>query len=222
MVEDISRVAEVLRLNQIHLVGHSIAGDEMTRFALTYPDKVRRIVYLEAAYDRVKAQALESHFPKIPPSPSATQEAGSPQEVRALIARTEILMPEAEIRATRVFGPDGQYLRPVTPDPVLHSVATMVEHPDYAAIRAPIMAIYAVYTAPVQLVPKYATADRSTRGVIDQIFGMWQPFAKEQRDFLRNSAPKADVVEIPGASHYVFLSHRERVATEVKTFLSAP
>lgn len=122
LVQDIARVAEALKLERVHLAGHSIAGDEMTRFALTYPEKVGKLVYLDAAYDRVDAQRLESRFPKLPPSPPAARESGSPESVRALVAQTEILMPESEIRATRVFGPDGLFPRPVTPERILRAV----------------------------------------------------------------------------------------------------
>ena len=148
MVRDIARVSDALHLKQVDLVAHSIAGDEVTRFALTYPDRVRKLVYLEAAYDRVDEQRLESKFPKIPPAPSEDRESGSPAAIRALIARTEILMPEAEIRATRIFGANGQLVRPVTPEPILHAVAAMVDHPNYRSISAPILAIYAVYETP--------------------------------------------------------------------------
>lgn len=219
LVQDIARVAEALKLERVHLVGHSIAGDEMTRFALTYPEKVGKLVYLDAAYDRVEAQRIEAEFPKLPPSPPAAQESGSPESVRALVARTEILMPESEIRATRVFGPDGQLLRPVTPERILRAVAIMVEHPDYESIRAQILAIYAVYKTPAQLVPRYNIADRETRQALDQIFDMWQRSAKAQREFFRKSVPHARVDEIDGASHYVFISHRERVLRETRAFL---
>lgn len=111
-MHDIARVAEILKLEHVHLIGHSRAGDEMTRLARTRPEMVRRLVYLDAAYDRVEAQRVESTFPKIPPPPAAAQESGSVEAVRALIARTEILLPESEIRATRVFGADGYLLRP--------------------------------------------------------------------------------------------------------------
>ena len=116
MVQDIARVADALKLGRVNVAGHSIAGDEMTRFALTYPDRVGKLVYLEAAYDRVEAQQVEAKFPKLPPPPPEARESGSPEAVRAVLARTEILMPESEIRATRIFGPDGLYLRPVTPE----------------------------------------------------------------------------------------------------------
>ena len=222
LVQDIARVAEALKLGRLYLVGHSIAGDEMTRFALTYPNRVGKLVYLDAAYDRVDAQRLESHFPKLPPSPPAIQQSGSPEAVRALVARTEILMPEAEIRATRIFDPDGQFVRPVTPDSVLRAVARMVEHPHYESIRSQILAIYAVYKTPAQFIARYNIADRETRQALDEVFAMWQPFAKAQRILFRKSVPEARVVEIVGASHYVFISHRERVGRETRAFLQTP
>jgi non-heme chloroperoxidase len=219
LVLDIARVTEALKLERFHLIGHSIAGDEMTRFALTYPEKVGKLVYLDAAYDRVEAQGLEARFPKVPPPSPAMQEYGSPASVRASVARAEILMPESEIRATRIFGPDEQFLRPVTPDPIVRAVAKMVEHPDYRSIRAQMLAIYAVYETPAQLVPRYNIADQQTRQALDQIFDIWQTFAKAQRDYFRKSVPQARVDEIDGASHYVFISHRERVLRDTRAFL---
>ena len=53
LVNDIARVVDALKLQRVYLVGHSIAGDEMTRFALTFPEKTGKLVYLDAAYDRV-------------------------------------------------------------------------------------------------------------------------------------------------------------------------
>jgi len=220
LVKDIAQVVEALNLQRVHLVGHSIAGDEMTRFARSYPDRLGKLVYLDAAYDRVEAQQLEKSFPKLPPSSKpAPAELASPTAVRALVARTAILMPESEIRATRVFGPDGRFLRPVTPDWILSAVAKMVEHPNYDSIRARMLAIYAVPKTPAQLVPRYTTADRETRLALDKIFEIWQASAKAQRDRFRESVPRARVVELNGASHYLFISDRDRVLQEVGSFL---
>ncbi len=84
MVKDIAVVTEALKLNRINLVGHSIAGDEMTRFALTYPEKVKKLVYLEAAYDRVEAQRLEARFPKLPPRPQEMKKPRRPNRYELL------------------------------------------------------------------------------------------------------------------------------------------
>jgi pimeloyl-ACP methyl ester carboxylesterase len=219
MVEDIKQVTDALKLRRVNLVGHSIAGDEMTRFALTYPERVAKLVYLEAAYDRVEAQLLEARFPKLPPSAPKIKESETPESIRASVAESEILMPEAAIRSTRVFGADGQFVRPVTPDWIVHAVAIMVEHPDYKSIHAPILAIYAVYETPAQLLPRYNMADRETRQGLDQVFDLWQPFARSQRKLLRDSAPGARIDEIHGASHYIFISHKDRVLRETAAFL---
>jgi hypothetical protein len=130
-------------------------------------------------------------------------------------------MPESEIRATRIFGPEGQYLRPVTPENIVRAVATMVEHPDYAAIHTQILAIYAVYRSPADLSARYKTADLETRQGLDQVFALWQSFAKAQRDLLRKSVPQPQVDEIQGASHYVFISDRNRVLQDMQAFLKA-
>jgi hypothetical protein len=95
----------------------------------------------------------------------------------------------------------------------------MVEHPDYESIRAKILAIYAVYKTPAQLLPRYKTSDPETRATIEKIFDIWQQFAGAQRAGFRASLPQARVVEIDGASHYVFISHREKVRQETRAFL---
>jgi pimeloyl-ACP methyl ester carboxylesterase len=97
----------------------------------------------------------------------------------------------------------------------------MVEHPDYRAIRAQILAIYAVYRTPTDLSARYKTADSETRQGLDQVFALWQLFAKDQRQLLRNSVPQAQVDEIQGASHYVFISNRDQVRKDMQAFLRA-
>jgi len=97
----------------------------------------------------------------------------------------------------------------------------MVEHPDYDAIHKRLLAIYAVYDTPAQFAPRYGFADRETRRDLGQIFEMWRQFTAEQRQLLRKDVPSANVVEIRGASHYVFISHREKVLQEIRAFLQA-
>lgn len=51
LVEDIRQFLDAMHVERVDLIGHSIAGVEMTRFAVLYPMRVRHIVYLDAAYD---------------------------------------------------------------------------------------------------------------------------------------------------------------------------
>jgi len=51
-VEDIRALLDTLHIDRAVLIGHSIAGDELTAFATKYPGRVSALVYLDAAYDR--------------------------------------------------------------------------------------------------------------------------------------------------------------------------
>ena len=51
LVEDIRQFLDAMKINRVHLVGHSMAGTELTRFASVYPKRVGKLVYLDAGYD---------------------------------------------------------------------------------------------------------------------------------------------------------------------------
>src|SRR5579871_1171680 len=57
LATDVAVVCDRLHLERVVLAGHSLAGDEMTRFASTQPDRVSALVYLDAAYDRTHMPA---------------------------------------------------------------------------------------------------------------------------------------------------------------------
>jgi pimeloyl-ACP methyl ester carboxylesterase len=63
LAEDIRALLDSLGIRRVHLVGHSIAGEEMTRFAGSYPERVGRLVYLDAAYDRIAARPAAQGAP---------------------------------------------------------------------------------------------------------------------------------------------------------------
>jgi len=51
LAEDIRAFLDSIHAGTADLIGHSIAGSEMTRFAERHPQRVRHLVYLDAAYD---------------------------------------------------------------------------------------------------------------------------------------------------------------------------
>lgn len=62
-IEDVRRFLDALGVAKVTLVGHSIAGDELTAFAAAYPARVDKVVYLDAAYDRSKTGTLIADDP---------------------------------------------------------------------------------------------------------------------------------------------------------------
>src|SRR4030095_2052028 len=50
LAEDINGFLDVMRIQHVNLIAHSIGGMEMTRFAAVHPGRAAKLVYLDAAY----------------------------------------------------------------------------------------------------------------------------------------------------------------------------
>ena len=56
LTEDLRQLVESIGAERVSLVGFSMGGNEITRYAALYPDRVSKLVYLDAAYDWTDAQ----------------------------------------------------------------------------------------------------------------------------------------------------------------------
>jgi pimeloyl-ACP methyl ester carboxylesterase len=57
-VQDIVSFLDAIGAERVDVIGHSIAGDEMTVLASLHPNRVNRLVYLDATYDHSKVLDL--------------------------------------------------------------------------------------------------------------------------------------------------------------------
>ncbi|HEX5074250.1 MAG TPA: alpha/beta hydrolase [Gemmatimonadaceae bacterium] len=223
LAADIKAVLDTLHLARVTLVGHSIAGDELTKVGSTYPDRVAKLVYLDAAHDRTGLPALFKDAPIPPPPPMLAADSASPAAARAYMVRaTGVLVPEGEARAIGVFGPTGRYLRDVTPDSIGAAIIAGVEHPAYSRITVPALAFYAVADSVQDLVSWYAALDSTGRAAADKVFGVFTPFARAAREQFQREVKQGRVIDLHGAHHYVFISNAAEVAREMRAFLVAP
>ena len=87
LVADITAVLDTLGLHQVVLVGHSIAGEEMTRFAEIHASRCAGLVYLDAAYDRSGIDTIARVQPSAPGPRIRASDTVSFASVRALYAR---------------------------------------------------------------------------------------------------------------------------------------
>jgi pimeloyl-ACP methyl ester carboxylesterase len=64
LAKDVSGFLDAVGLDRAIVVGYSIAGAEMTRFAADYPNRVRALVYLDAVVDyaRIAEISAQAHF----------------------------------------------------------------------------------------------------------------------------------------------------------------
>jgi pimeloyl-ACP methyl ester carboxylesterase len=196
LVADIKAVLDSLKLERVSMIGHSIAGEEMTRFAATYPARVDRLIYLDAAYDRVRASILMADDSVPEPRPevvAAPRRADTLSEAAyvAYVHRSRgVNIPEADIRMR--FRHDGWR------EEATHAYQSIfVETPQYRRVLAPALAIYAV-------------DDTS-----DELYSLLRA---EFRDNVRNGK----VLEIHAAHHWIFISNRAQVLAACRRFLSSP
>src|SRR6476619_1242672 len=132
-VADLRAVLDSLRLPRVALVGHSIAGDELTAFAGTYPARVTSLVYLDAAYDHSNLQQMLGQFPA--PPPMQARDSASPRAVQAYLRRVYGMhIPESQLRSICRYDSSGHLVADVTPPTIDSLILAGCGHPNYVAV----------------------------------------------------------------------------------------
>lgn len=221
LAADIRAVLDSLRLPRVTLVGHSLGGDELTKIASTWPERVTRLVYLDAAHDRVGLlqRLIGDDWPPDPPMTAA--DSASPKAVRAYLEQVYgFRLNEAEIHQWYVYDSAGRMLSQRTPDAVgMERILPRLEHPAYRRIRAPVLAFYNVPTSPSAMFPRYAAADSLYRARAEAAFRRSDAWGAEERARLRREIPAARIIELPNSNHYVFVVSEAEVLRATRAFL---
>ena len=218
LTEDIRQFMDQLQLKRVILVGHSFAGDEMTRFATLYPERVEKLVYLEAAYDR--ADLASEAFSKNPfPTPKATaEELSTLAGYRRWWERNRGFWSdavEADLRETSV-APDGRIKSALSREAGQGIFRNANEYrPDYTKIKAPALSFYAVSELPLW-VPADAEARRKAQEFLDNVT---VPYQRKNIEKFRKELPKGRVIEVKNSHHYLFIKSRDEVVREMRKFL---
>jgi non-heme chloroperoxidase len=219
-VADLRAVLDSLGLRRVVLVGHSIAGDELTAFAGTYPRRVAGLVYLDAAYDHSEVRKLLAGYPA--PPPMLARDSASPRAVQQYFHRVSgIRIPEAQLRAIGRYDSSGRLVGDVTPSIIDSLILAGCGHPNYAAVRAPALVIDAVPDSAEQLFPHYGMLDPKQREKARRFTVTLQRWTAAERARVRRELPTAQLLELHGANHYVFDSNRNEVLRAMREFLAS-
>ena len=216
---DILVVTKALNFGKVILIGHSIAGDEISKFASSYPDKVAKVVYLEAAYDRTNFMTtLEPYFPAYP-NPTA-KDSSSLENVKVFAAKTiGVSIPVEEIRSTTVFSKDGKYQKSVTSNEISGKIISGIERPNYKSIDCPALSIYAIASSIYTTFAFYDLLDAGNKKKADTCFTIENNITKEQIELFKKEVKNGIVKEIKGAHHYVFISNPVETENLLREFL---
>ncbi len=221
LVADVATVLDSLGLRRVVLIGHSIAGDELTAFAAAHPDRVAALVYLDAAYDRSRLleQLRATPIPAQPPMSAA--DSASPATVEAYTARMfGVTMPPGEIRAVTRFDSTGRFAGTVTSGAASGALLAHLAPPAYAQVKCPALAIYAASDSARQLIPYSAALDSAGRAAAQRVSSSIARLRVSSVEQFRRGVPNGEVLEIAGANHYVFISNEAETLRAVRAFLA--
>jgi len=225
-VDDVLEVLDSLNLQKSVLVGTSCAGQILTMFAGQHVNRLNGLVYLDGATDPTLSPAeYEPRLPdpttlprsiKPPPAPDST----SFEAFRIAQRRDQkVAFPEAELRQQFVANPDGSVGRSLM-SPVIRRAITVDARvkPDYAGIRVPVLAIYQAERPFEEVAADFDIRNEQERAALRQRYAATRAmYTRWQHDLLAG-VPTARIVELPGASLFMFLSNEADVLREVRAF----
>ena len=93
-------------------------------------------------------------------------------------------------------------------------------HPAYERVRAPALVIDAVLDSAPQLFPIWSSLGPDAQVQTRRFSALLQTWAGDQRARRRRALPRAEVLALHGANHYVFDSHRDTVLSAMRRFLA--
>jgi non-heme chloroperoxidase len=208
-VEDIRQFLDALGIGQVSLVGHSMAGDELTLFASRYPRRTIKLVYYDAAFDRTPEGWIAGLS-------DPTNKPGMMQRMRM----EALGMPGAsDIHVDNMPPPDQCAILVAT-----HK-AIFAFRPDYTKVRAPALAFYAITGN--QHYPTHWLPDGAEASVRAKAEAWWQEtghsLLRQSVEQFRREIPHGEIIELNDAPHYVFLGETaDEVAEKTRAFLLKP
>jgi non-heme chloroperoxidase len=240
LAEDVLRVIGSMAVDRPIVIGHSFAGEELHVLGARYPEKIRGLVYVDAAFDRGDNADTEAFNAAARALPAAT--APGPEDLisftalRAFLQRTfGAAGPEAHLRARFLTNADGSVGEMWSPTPPVRQEITKEMRAAYTSykpdrIRVPALAIYAVPQSPDDLMRRgsssrmpfpqnfIATAgDPANRERVEKLYVLTRERFRNHAKWFEAFAEKGRVVEIPG-NHDLIVSNPGELLRQIEAF----
>jgi non-heme chloroperoxidase len=205
-------------VKKVILIGHSVAGDEISVFASQYPDRVLKVIYLDAAYDHSNLEDLP--FPGFPAE--TAKDSLSVQDLNDDLKRIRgFVYPEDELRHQYVFSPRNFRVKPVTPSRVAGAIVQGLRLQNYEAVKCPALAIYGQRNTAQQWFASYSSMDAANQQkAMNDFMPAWKMYYAAEINRFKSEKPDGRVKEISGADHYVFLTNPGETEKLIREFLN--
>ena len=222
--DDVIAVLDKLQIQKPVLIGHSIAGEELSSIGSRFPTRVAGLVYLDAGYPYALYDATHGDFGidgiALREKMTEVANAPTPSAARAAIAemqKTELPQYEKDLEA-RQKELEGKPDPPNQPAPVkkdpgrMSGDAIIAGEQKFTNIESPVLAIFADPHSmgggpPMDDKQKAAAAAHDLN------------FTEAQAKAWERMVPSAKVIRIPNADHYIFKSNEAEVLKDVETWV---
>ena len=203
LTEDLRQFLDALKIDQVILVGHSMARIELSRFAALYPERLLKIIFLDAAYDSssLEFQTVMSKNPLPEIVPAWPKD--NPDNFEDFVATLKRLNPalamiwgevmEEQTRHTVKTTLDGKVADKMS-EAISRAIKdTLASHePEYSKIRAPVLSIFVMRDG-YDFLSDYMTEEQQVQ-LLDYSRTVLEPYRKKYIEQFQRSVPHARVV----------------------------
>lgn len=231
LADDVLAVLEHLDVRSPVLVGHSMAGGELTILGNQHSDRLAGLVYLSAlgdprdwpASDPAYMELVKRLPPPPPPSQPCHEDRTSFEAFRRWQeCRMKFAEPEAEFRNAWSTNADGSVGPYRTQGSIRDAIGAGAKKRDYSNIRVPVLALSE--SPPPTSVDHLGPDDPRPRTEEERAaqlaFGAaTKAYIARWVDNLKRGVPDARIVELAGAGHYIFLTRPDDVLREIHAFV---
>jgi pimeloyl-ACP methyl ester carboxylesterase len=229
LTEDVRQFMDKLGIEKVILAGHSMANVELSHFSAVYPERVLKLIFLDAAYDRSSASyknmVENSPWRKIQP-PDLDVDYYSEEDYFAATKRaypsfapiwTEAMEQQSlhEIIKT----PDGKIADKMS-DAI--SKALMDTLTSYiledSKIKVPSLAFFAMSKGLYSISDNWMTEEQKSQ-IMEHVETRENFWTRESIEQFRQNVPQAKIIEILQGHHYCFVAQEELVYEEMRKFL---
>jgi pimeloyl-ACP methyl ester carboxylesterase len=210
---DVLGFLDTLGIGRAHVIAHSLGGAEATRLAVEHPDRVHRVIYLDALPDWTDVDSIIDRGEPERPAPGDAFRSVATHRAWLHRAFYGFWTPALEADF-RYSGPNAQANSALRND-------AFAAAPEYSRLGVPALAIVATHT----LASGFPWLDdpgadpderRRAREYVERVFN---PYQRRRAERFRREAPRGEVLLLDG-SHYIHVSHLDEVVRAITAFVA--
>jgi pimeloyl-ACP methyl ester carboxylesterase len=229
LTEDVRQFMEALEIHKAILVGHSMASVELSHFAALHPERILKLVFLDAAYDR-SSTSYKEMVEKSPlrsiQAPGLDLDYYSPEDYFTAMKRaypsfvaiwTGWMEEQSRHEITQTA--EGKVV-----DKMSDAISAAITHtltnyaPEDSKIKAPTLSFYAISNECYFLANDWMTDEQKAQ-VKEYFETVSYSWIKENIEQFQCNVPHAKIVVIPQGHHYCFIRKEEIVYEKMRVFL---